>query len=359
MKTQKDNKILVAMSGGVDSSVAALLLANKYPDRVIGGFVRGYNVDGCQDKDLEDARAVAQHIDIPFYVFDFEEEYKKRVVDYMLDGYKKGITPNPDVVCNSQIKFGLLYKKAMEMGCEYVTSGHYAQIKHSLFGRVGVWEGRDDNKDQSYFLWQVPFKRFEHILFPVGHLKKDKVRDIARDANLPVAEKKDSQGVCFLGKFDFAEFLKQHIPSQKGVIVDTQGKEVGQHDGVWFYTLGQRHGFSNTAGVPFFVVEKDIKNNRLIVAYEGDEALLSDEVLISDFNFLDDKMKREYKKGKEINVMARLRYRAPLESAKLARVGADRGKLLFDKKAPFFPAVGQSAVFYNNRGKLLGGGVII
>lgn len=358
---RKNKKVAVAMSGGVDSSVAALLCMKRYRD-VAGFFVRGYNVDGCQDKDVEDARAVAQQLGIPFYVLDLEKEYKERVVEYMLEGYRKGITPNPDVVCNSQIKFGLLYDHVRAMGFDYVATGHYARLKREIprynhQDTIGVYEGRDENKDQSYFLWQVPRERFEHILFPLGKLKKDKVRAIAKRAGLVVADKKDSQGVCFLGKFDFKEFLQQYIPSQKGEIVDVNGVVVGEHDGVWFYTLGQRHGFVNTAGVPFFVVKKDAERNRLVVAYEGDEALLSDTVTLTNLNFLDEATRKAFESGNAVEVFSRLRYRAPLEKAVLQKNEAGV-VLVFDEKSQLFPAAGQSAVFYNKKGRMLGGGVI-
>ena len=279
----KDKKVLVALSGGVDSSVAALLL-KRAGFNVVGGFIRGYNVDGCQDRDAEDARLVAEKLDIPFYVFDFEEEYKKRVVNYLLDGYRKGITPNPDVVCNSQIKFGLFYDKAMELGFDYVASGHYVRMEDIGFrGKRGVFEAKDKNKDQSYFLWQIPYERFNKILFPIGHLKKMEVRKIAKEFGLPTADKKDSQGVCFLGKFRFGDFLKEHIKPEKGEIVDTNGKKVGEHHGVWFYTIGQRSGFTiNQTSLdkqadgttitkqnipPFYVIAKKAKENQLVVGF--------------------------------------------------------------------------------------------
>jgi tRNA-specific 2-thiouridylase len=191
----------------------------------------------------------------------------------------------------------------------------------------------------------------------LGKLKKEKVRMLAKKAGLVVADKKDSQGVCFLGKFDFKEFLQQHIPSQKGEIVDVNGVVVGEHEGVWFYTLGQRRGFVNTAGVPFFVVKKDIEKNQLIVAYEGDDALLSDQVVLTDLNFLDEATRRVFESGSAVDVFTRLRYRAPLQKATLKKNEAV-AVLIFDKKSELFPASGQSAVWYNKKGKMLGGGII-
>ncbi|MBP6855874.1 MAG: tRNA 2-thiouridine(34) synthase MnmA [Candidatus Pacebacteria bacterium] len=364
-KNKKNKKVLVAMSGGVDSSVAALLL-QKQGYRVIGGFIRGYNVDGCQDKEGEDARRVAQHLGIPFYVFDLEKEYKQRVVSYLLDGYRKGITPNPDVVCNSAIKFGLFFDKAIELGADYVASGHYARLKTKVsFGKWliqkehALYQANDLSKDQTYFLWQVPRERFEKILFPIGHLTKKKVRAIARKAGIPTADKKDSQGVCFLGKFKFDEFLKNNIPITHGDIIDMHGKKVGEHDGVWFYTVGQKHGFSNTAGKSYYVVKKDITRNQLIVAYEGDECLYGNECAITDINWLDSASRATYDHKQRVNCLVRVRYRQRLLRATLVGAGSTQnGTLLFGSKEKLFPASGQSAVFYSHWGRALGGGVI-
>ena len=360
-------KVIVALSGGVDSAVATYILKNKNY-KVSSGFIRGYNVDGCQDKEMEDARKVAQHLGVPFYVFDLGKEYEEKVVDYMLDGYRNGITPNPDVVCNSIIKFGLFYDKAIDMGFEFVASGHYSRIKNERISsnpfnkyfyrkETHIYEGVDDNKDQSYFLWQVPHKRFDKILFPVGDIKKKEVRKLAKISGVPVAEKKDSQGVCFLGKFDFGEFLREKIDSKKGDIIDINGKKVGEHDGVWFYTIGQRRGFVNTAGEPFYVIEKDSKNNILKVAYEDDKELYSDSVFIKNINFLDTLFKKKFNTGKKIDVLARIRYRQKLNKASVIK-NSNGAILAFKNKDKLFPASGQSAVFYNNKGKMLGGGII-
>jgi tRNA-specific 2-thiouridylase len=355
----KKEKVLVAMSGGVDSSVAALLL-KKRGFEVAGGFIRGYNVDGCQDRDAEDARLVAQKIGIPFYVFNFEDEYKKRVVDYLLEGYKKGITPNPDVVCNKEIKFGLFYNKAIEIGFDFVASGHYALLKRGIFNnQIKIYTAKDKNKDQSYFLWDIPRQKFEKIIFPLGNLKKVKVREIARKAQLPTAEKKDSQGICFLGKFDFGDFLRENIKVKIGDIVDVEGKKVGEHDGVWLYTIGQKHGFRNFSGRSFYVIAKNIDRNELIVDYEGSKNLYCKEFEVNSLNFLDIKTEENFKLKKPIEVLVRNRYRQALQKAILLKVEDSKAKIELKKPDKIFPASGQSAVFYKKDGQMLGGGIIV
>ena len=222
---KKARLVFVGMSGGVDSSVAAYLLKKQGYD-VVGVFMRCYNLDGCSERDAEDARRVAEHIGIPFYVWDFEDEYKERVVKYMVDGYRAGITPNPDVMCNREIKFGLFFKKALSMGADYVATGHYVRLRRKRISNIqypisnkkkkkleiGNWKleiAKDPNKDQSYFLWTLNQESLAHCLFPVGDYLKPKVREIARKAKLPTADKKDSQGICFLGIIDIFEFLKK------------------------------------------------------------------------------------------------------------------------------------------------------
>ncbi len=361
----KNKKILVAMSGGVDSSVAALLLKNKGCN-VAGGFIRGYNVDGCQDRDAEDARLVCEKIGIPFYVFNFEDEYKNKVVDYLLDGYQNGITPNPDVVCNREIKFGLLYDKAMSLGFERIASGHYAKVKSGIFRKeFKIFSAKDKSKDQSYFLWDIPQEKLKRLIFPLGNLKKPEVRKIAKKSGLPVAEKKDSQGVCFLGKFDFGDFLRENIKTKAGDIVDTNGNKVGKHDGVWLYTIGQKHGFKNFSGESFYIIGKNLEKNELIVAYEGDKKLLCKEFQITDLNFLDDKTKSDFENGKEIKVKIRNRYRQPLFGATLTLLDNPHKSVSLsalirvDVPRQLFPASGQSTVFYKKNGQMLGGGVIV
>ena len=348
------------MSGGVDSSVAALLLTKKGYD-VVGVFMRCYNLDGCAERDAEDARRVAEHIGIPFYVWDFEEEYKKRVVEYMIEGYRTGITPNPDVMCNREIKFGLFLQKALKMGADYVATGHYVRIQKNG-SKYELREAKDKNKDQSYFLWTLTQNELKHCLFPIGDYVKPKVREMAKKAGLPTAAKKDSQGVCFLGDVNVEEFLKQYIPSKKGALMTTVGERIGEHHGAAFYTIGERHinadfKFPKTSAKidrkPFYVAEKNIKTNTVVVA-EGNEnpALYQKEIKLSNVNFLSGK----WQAASSEKVFARVRYRQPLAKATLIK--AKKYKLVFDAPQKFI-APGQSAVFYDKRGIMLGGGVII
>lgn len=361
-------KILVALSGGVDSSVAAYLLKKKGHD-VYGGFIRGFNVDGCQDKDAEDARLVAEKIGIPFYVFNFEKEYEQKVVQYLLDGYKNGITPNPDVVCNTEIKFGLLYDAAMRLGVDMVASGHYARLRHGFRisnfefrkkegGNTYLCSAKDTNKDQTYFLWDIPRQKFGHIMFPLGNLLKPEVRRIAARAGLHTAHKKDSQGICFLGKFNFAEFLKEHIPMEPGEVIDTAGNIIGMHEGAALFTIGQRHGFANATGHELFVIAKDVVMNRIVVTSGDDPALITREVSVGMLNFLDASFEQRMKEKKDQEVLVRLRYRQPLRAATVNMTSDDAALIHFAAEEKLFPAEGQSAVMYDRKGKVLGGGII-
>jgi tRNA-specific 2-thiouridylase len=351
--------VFVGMSGGVDSSVAAYLLKKQGYD-VVGVFMRCYNLDGCAERDAEDARRVAEHIGIPFYAWDFEDAYKRRVVQYMIDGYRAGITPNPDVMCNREIKFGLFLEKSLAAGADFVATGHYVKIKKSLKG-AGLFAAKDANKDQSYFLWTLTRSQLMRCLFPIGDYLKPEVRAIARRAGLPTAAKKDSQGICFLGDISIADFLKQYIPSRRGVLVTTAGERIGEHFGAEFYTIGQRHidadfKFPKTGGradrEPFYVAAKDAETNTVVVA-EGSEnaALYKKEIEVAQVNFLNGV-------PQEGSVFARVRYRQPLAQAKLSRLKNGNYKLVFARPQKFI-AEGQSAVWYGASHEMLGGGVIV
>jgi tRNA-uridine 2-sulfurtransferase len=358
-------KVFVGMSGGVDSSVTAMMLRDQDYD-VVGVFMRCYNLDGCAEKDAEDARRVAEHLNIPFYVWDFEEEYKNRVVQYMIEGYRAGITPNPDVMCNKEIKFGLFLEKALAAGADHVATGHYVKITENANKNFSLWAAKDNTKDQSYFLWTLTQPQLAHCLFPIGDHLKSEVRAIARKAGLPTAEKKDSQGICFLGQVTIADFLKAYIPEKRGALVTTTGENIGEHSGTEFYTIGQRHidaefKFPKTGGAaparqPFYVARKDAATNTVVLA-EGDEhpALYRKEITIANTNFISGS---SFAKDKPISILARVRYRQPLAAATISRGENGNYKLEFAKPQKFI-APGQSLVFYSEEKEVLGGGVIL
>ncbi len=385
---KKKLKVFVAMSGGVDSSVAAALL-KKEGYEVIGVHMKCYNLDGCGERDAEDARRAAEHLNIPFYVFDFEKEYKDRVVKYMIDSYKKGITPNPDVMCNKEIKFGLFLEKALKIGADFVATGHYVKlatckIRHGenasksalshVACPISLCIARDRNKDQSYFLWTLTHKQLKHCLFPIGGYTKPQVRKIAAKFGLHNALKKDSQGICFLGQISLPDFLKKYIKQKKGdILLITSGSDltssptnyspslsrgyikIGIHNGVHLYTIGQRHGL-NIGGYskPLYVSEKNIKKNIVYVAEgENHPALYKKEVNLVNVNFQSLILNR-----KSFPVYARVRYRQPLEKATLQPINSSTAQLKFDRPVKFV-AEGQSAVFYDKKGAMLGGGIIV
>src|SRR3990167_3724055 len=353
----KKEKVFVGMSGGVDSSVAAFLLKNRGYE-VIGIFMKCFNLDGCAERDAEDARRVAEKLEIPFYVWDFEEEYKKKVVEYMVEGYRQGITPNPDVMCNREIKFGIFLEKALKMGADYVATGHYVKLKTENLKTKKLYIANDKNKDQSYFLWTLIQKQLKHCLFPIGDYLKSEVREIAKKAGLPTAEKKDSQGICFLGKVTLNEFLSQYITPKKGAVLNEKGEKIGEHKGAYFYTIGQRHIGTNLRPTinnqqPFYVAEKNVKTNTLILAEGSDNNILfKKEIKISSLNWILGKFPHSAQK-----VFARVRYRQPLAEAELF---SDKGgyKLIFSEPVKFV-ANGQSTVFYGKDGEMLGGGIIV
>ncbi len=357
--SRKQKTIFVAMSGGVDSSVAAALL-KKQGANVVGVFMRCVNLDGCAEQDAEDARRVAEHLGIPFYVFDLENEYRREVVDTMVDGYRKGVTPNPDVMCNKEIKFGLFLKKARALGADGIATGHYARLRRRA-GRPVLAAAKDLNKDQSYFLWTLTPDVLARCLFPVGDYTKPEVRRMAKRMGLSTAAKKDSQGICFLGDISLRDFLKEHLPEREGPFVTIVGEQIGTHRGAWFYTVGQRHiGIANArAGAPYYVAAKNVKTNTLVVA-EGDDdpALYRKKIELRGVNFVSLQHTNilENVGMSGVGVSARVRYRQPLAEATLSKKRL--GFTLTFKKPQKFVAPGQSAVFYAKDGEVLGGGII-
>jgi len=395
--TPLKRKVFVGMSGGVDSSVAAFLLKEQGYD-VTGVYINGFNVDGCSERDAEDARRVADHLGIPFYVIDAREDYFEYVVQYMIDGYKKGLTPNPDVMCNKEIKFGIFLDKALKLGADYIATGHYVRLvtskKQSVTSKnyelpitsYRLFSAKDLNKDQSYFLWTLTQEQLKHCLFPIGEYIKLEVREIAKKAKLPTAEKKDSQGICFLGKVKLPEFLKEYIKPKKGDVLNTEGNKIGEHEGARFYTIGQRHiniqhttndKQQKTNQRPYYVAEKNVKKNILIVA-EGDThpALFKKDIALTDIHFINGENHSLIRANRRIDVLVRVRYRQPLVRATLVignkesvtskgrKLPVTSYQLLFSEPIKFI-APGQSAVFYsidvdkNGNHEMLGGGVIL
>jgi len=352
---REGKRVVIGLSGGVDSAVAALLLKEQGYD-VVGLFLRNWKEeDECgrctADEDFSDVRRVADKIGIPYYAEDFSEKYLDRVFKHFVEEYKKGRTPNPDVLCNREIKFDAFAAFARALDADFVATGHYAAVSHGE--RHRLLRSADENKDQTYFLNQVTEEQLSTALFPLGDLKKGEVREIAKKAGLPVWEKKDSTGICFIGERNFRKFLAEYIPMKKGEIVTEKGEVVGEHEGVYYYTVGQRKGLGvggGGTGEPWFVVEKDVVRNRLIVTQGETDRLFSSALTVEKFHFIADRLPE----GKH-ELLCRVRHRQPLQKA-TAFVTGDRVEILFDKPQRAI-AEGQYAVLYDDR-VCLGGGVI-
>lgn len=360
MKEIKDKKVFVALSGGVDSSVAAALLQERGYD-VTGVFIKVWHPDflPCQwRQDRLDAMRVCAKLEIPFLTFDLEKEYKKEIIDYMISEYADGRTPNPDVMCNKQIKFGAYLKKALSSGADFIATGHYAR-KTEENGKYKMLVGNDDNKDQSYFLWTLTQEQLKYTLFPTGEFAKPKVRELAEGFWLLTAKKKDSQGLCFIGKLDIADFLKNYIDEKKGDVLDGKGKAIGYHSGVTFLTIGQRHGFTitekGTHDRPYYIVSKDISKNTITVSHdiatwEQGTQVERKNIEIKDVNWISGEIPDTSKKYK-----GRIRYRQELQDCKITE---GQGLSVEFEESQDTAASGQSLVIYDGE-ECLGGGIII
>lgn len=339
-------KVYVGMSGGVDSSVTAALLKKQGYD-VTGVYMKNWSQDLpgfiCPwQEDYRDAKRVAVQLGIDFKMYDFETEYRHKVVDYMVSEYQAGRTPNPDIMCNQEVKFKLFLEAALLDGADLIATGHYARIKDGQ-----LWAGLDASKDQSYFLYRVSEEALRHSLMPIGDLKKIEVRRLAKELGLATADKKDSQGICFVGKVGIKEFLLAQLGLQSnGPIIDQSGKVIGKHDGALFYTIGQRHGLDVGGGLPYYVVRKDIKANAVYVTTNlDDKDLWTKELQLQDLHWINKKPEV----GKQYQ--ARLRYRGPLVAC------AVNGNVLTLEEEQRGLAAGQSAVIYD-LAHILGGGII-
>lgn len=369
-------KVIVGMSGGVDSSVTAALLQER------GFDVRGVYMKNWIDPEWpcpwiderRDAMAVCAKLGIPFETWDFSKEYYEAVTEYMIREYKDGRTPNPDVMCNREIKFGVFLDRALKEGADYIATGHYVRLRpcdtniqthandtNKKIRNIRIENSqhshqllmaKDTNKDQSYFLWTLTQNELKHCLFPIGEYTKPEVRELAKKFGLPTAEKKDSQGICFVGKIPVREFLKTKIPERMGDIVTTDGKVIGEHSGVVYFTIGQRHGIGVPGGsAPLYVVEKDYEHNRLIVGNETSDKLYSKEFLVKDVSWISNTALLF-----PLQALVRTRYRAPMQVCEIFPADNNLYKIICEKPERAVTS-GQSAVFYR-KDEVLGGGVI-
>lgn len=350
-------RVVVGMSGGVDSSVTALLLKEQGYD-VIGIFMKNWDDTDefgvcTATEDYEDVIAVCNQIGIPYYAVNFEKEYWDKVFTYFLDEYKKGRTPNPDVMCNKEIKFKAFLEHALSLGADYVATGHYAGIRRTEDGKVEMLRGHDNNKDQTYFLNQLTNEQLQHVLFPLGEMEKSEVRDIALKNNLATAKKKDSTGICFIGERNFKEFLSQYLPAKSGRMTTLDGKAMGEHAGLMYYTIGQRHGLGiGGDGDPWFVVGKNLEENVLYVE-QGfhHDALYSDYLIASDVSFVN-----SLDLSTPLHCTAKFRYRQQDTHVTVEKIGDDQLKVTFNTPVRAITP-GQAVVFYD-KDVCLGGATI-
>lgn len=356
--SDKKKRVVVGMSGGVDSAVSAVLLKEQGFD-VIGLYMSNWketDEGGCctGEQDWTDVKYVCDKIGIPYYSVDFSEQYMDNVFKHFVEEYKKGRTPNPDVLCNREVKFGPFADFARQLGADYIATGHYCRVRHDGDTHY-LLRAKDDNKDQTYFLNQVSSHQLRDVIFPLGDLTKPEVRELALKYDIPVAKKKDSTGICFIGERNFRQFLSQYIPMKDGDIVTQDGKIVGRHQGVYFYTLGQRRGLgiggsADGNGERWFVLGKDVEKNLLIVSQGEDSILFKDGLETEGFNFITPPPASSF----ECEV--RIKHRQPLQKAVASVLDNGNVRLVFEQKQRAI-AEGQYAVLYVGE-TCLGGGVI-
>ena len=372
MKMQKGKKVLIALSGGIDSAVSAYLLI-KQGYQVEAAFMKnwsstaGLKVNECPWlQDRQDALRVAAFLRIPMHTLDFEKQYEKNVLSYFFKEYAAGRTPNPDVMCNKEIKFKLLYNWAIKNGFDYLATGHYARIgvrgkrqeasKSSQLAtrNSSLLRSADEFKDQTYFIYNIKTEQLPHVLFPIGGMKKSAVRSLARKIKLPNAEKKESMGICFVGRIRLKEFLEQKLKPKSGKIIDQDGKILGEHQGLYNFTIGQRQGIKVGGSGPYYVCKKDLKKNILYVTNNAnDKALEVRELEIHSVNWIGDQEVR----GEGVGLRGRYRHQGKIVPLVTSKINKDHYKVIF-KTPQKAIASGQSLVLYKGK-QCVGGGVII
>lgn len=343
-------KIAVGLSGGVDSSVVLLLLLEQGYE-VVGVHMQcwDYDEEGCTgEQDKADAVAICSKLGVPFKFLDFQKEYQEKVIQNFYDEYNAGRTPNPDVLCNKEIKFGLFLNWAEESGFDAIATGHYAKVSTTDVPRLYI--PKDKSKDQTYFLYRLTSNQLSKVMFPLGDLLKDEVREIAFQNNLKNFNKQESMGICFIGKINVRDFLKRRIAEKIGNVLNIKGEIVGKHKGVPFYTIGQRHGFEifKYTGNPQYIISKNAETNELVVGSE--EEAKKDKFDVAEVSFISQELK-----GKNL-LFVRIRHLGELHSAEVTFDNNYASVLL--KEKVFGIAPGQSCVFYSESGQVLGGGII-
>lgn len=349
--------VVLGMSGGVDSAVSGYLL-KKQGYNVIAVFMINWEDEGVctSEEDYEDVKRVCNSLGIPYYSVNYAKEYYQRVFKYFLKEYSEGRTPNPDVLCNREIKFGPFLDFAKKLGADFIATGHYAKVEEKD-GKFYLYKAKDKSKDQSYFLNQLTQEQLSYVLFPLSDIEKSEVRKIAKKENLSNAKKKDSTGICFIGERNFKNFLKDFLPAKPGKIKSPDGKIIGEHDGLMYYTLGQRRGLniggkSGGTGERWFVLDKDLKENSLIVSQGEDSALFSDGLFAENFNWIP-----ETPKEKTFTCYAKFRYRQPDQSVSVEILDDGKVHIKFQNKQRAITP-GQFVVLYDKNECCLGGGVI-
>jgi tRNA-specific 2-thiouridylase len=360
-KAPEETKVIVGLSGGVDSSVTAWVLKQQ-GFQVEGLFMKNWEGDDTEDycpaaEDLKDVLAICETLDIPLHVENFSQDYWDRVFEYFLAEYAAGRTPNPDILCNKEVKFKAFLNHALELGADFIATGHYAQIGLDESGQCTLLKGLDNNKDQTYFLYTLQQHQLCRSMFPIGHLEKPKVRELAEKAGLIVAHKKDSTGICFIGERKFKDFLQRYLPAQPGNIVDEAGNIIGKHDGLMYHTLGQRKGLGIGGGYgrgnePWYAADKNLETNELIAVQGADHPLLNHAYLIA--NTLD------WVSGSlpalHTFLKAKTRYRQPEQPCQIIEEKNGRIIVAFNEPQTAITP-GQSVVFYDGE-RCLGGGII-